>query len=158
MILFGPSGNSNSFYADGNKKSEQAFEWLAKKGLNAYEYSFGRGINIGEEKARVMRAESEKYGVKISVHAPYYINFSNQSDDMIEKSVSYVLNSAIKVRQLGGDRIVFHPASVGKMTREQAFELCKKNFDKLLTLGLAVINCNCILGEKLKRYFLKFHF
>lgn len=133
MILFGPSGNSNSFYADGNKKSEQAFEWLAKKGLNAYEYSFGRGINIGEEKARVMRAESEKYGVKISVHAPYYINFSNQSDDMIEKSVSYVLNSAVKVRQLGGDRIVFHPASVGKMTREQAFELCKKNFDKLLT-------------------------
>ena len=133
MILFGPSGNSNSFYADGNKKSEQAFEWVAKKGLNAYEYSFGRGINIGEEKARVMRAESEKYGVKISVHAPYYINFSNQSDDMIEKSVSYVLNSAVKVRQLGGDRIVFHPASVGKMTREQAFELCKKNFDKLLT-------------------------
>lgn len=133
MILFGPSGNSNSFYADGNKKSEQAFEWLAKKGLNAYEYSFGRGINIGEEKARVMRAESEKYGVKISVHAPYYINFSNQSDDMIEKSVSYVLNSAVKVRQLGGDRIVFHPASVGKMTRERAFELCKKNFDKLLT-------------------------
>ena len=48
MILFGPSGNSNSFYSDGNKKSEQAFEWLAKKGLNAYEYSFGRGINIGE--------------------------------------------------------------------------------------------------------------
>lgn len=132
MILFGPSGNSNSFYADGNKKSEQAFCWLSQKGLNAYEYSFGRGINIGEEKAKLMREESQKYGVKISVHAPYYINFSNPSDEMIKKSISYLINSAVMARQLGSDRVVFHPASVGKVTRAQAFELCKNNFYRLI--------------------------
>lgn len=133
MILFGPSGNSNSFYADGNKKSEQAFCWLSKKGLNAYEYSFGRGINIGAEKAKLMREESQKYGVKISVHAPYYINFSNPSDEMIKKSISYLINSAVMARQLGSDRVIFHPASVGNVTRAQALELCKNNFYRLIS-------------------------
>ena len=31
MIRFGPSGNSDSFYDDGNKVSEQAPAWLKQK-------------------------------------------------------------------------------------------------------------------------------
>lgn len=132
MIRFGPSGNSNSFYNDGNKRSEQAFAWLAKNGLNAYEYSFGRGINIGEEKAVLMAIESQKYDIQISVHAPYYINFANPAEEMINKSISYLINSAKKLKKLGGDRVVFHPATVGKLTRQEALCLAKKNFEKLL--------------------------
>lgn len=132
MIKFGPSGNSNSFYAEGNKHSEQAFKWLSQKGLTAYEYSFGRGINISDVKCLLMRNQSEKYGVEISVHAPYYINFSNPSEEMINKSVAYVINSAKKLQMLGGKRLVFHSATLGKMNRNEAFELCKKNFVKLL--------------------------
>lgn len=132
MIKFGPSGNSNSFYAEGNKHSEQAFEWLSTKGLTAYEYSFGRGINISDAKSLLMREQSEKYGVEISVHAPYYINFSNPSEEMIKKSIDYLINTAKKLQILGGKRVIFHPATVGKMSRDEAFLLCKKNFEKLL--------------------------
>ena len=51
MIRFGPSGNAREFYEQGKKNSEEAPEWLARRGLNAYEYSFGRGINISDKKA-----------------------------------------------------------------------------------------------------------
>ena len=133
MTRFGPSGNSNSFYAEGNKRSEQVFSWLAKKGLNAYEYSFGRGIQISDEKALIMANESLKNNVQISVHAPYYINFANPSPEMIQKSIAYLINSAKKLRLLGGNRVIFHPASVGKLNRDDAISLCHKNFDLLLS-------------------------
>ncbi len=132
MVKFGPSGNSNSFYSDGNTKSEQAFEWLSRKGLDAYEYSFGRGINISDAKAETMRDNAKANGVEISVHAPYYINFANPDEEMIQKSIGYVINSAKKARVLGANRVVFHSATVGKLDRKQAFDLCSARFDMLV--------------------------
>ena len=61
MIRFGPSGNSQSFYDDGNKTSVQAPKWLSEKGLNAYEFSFGRGYTMGLKTATDLGNEAEKY-------------------------------------------------------------------------------------------------
>ena len=52
MIKFGPSGNSESFLLEKHKGTEDAAKWCADRGLDCYEYSFGRGVNLGEEKAR----------------------------------------------------------------------------------------------------------
>ena len=49
MILFGPAGNSESFYAEGYQHTWEAAEWLKKKGLTAFEYPFGRGVTLKEE-------------------------------------------------------------------------------------------------------------
>ncbi len=51
MIRFGPAGNSDSFYAQGYKASWQAPAWLRGMGLSAYEYSFGRGVQLKEDMA-----------------------------------------------------------------------------------------------------------
>lgn len=134
MIKFGPSGNCARFYQEGYFSSVDAPKWLAEQGLTAYEYSFGRGITIGSDKAREIGENGKKYGVEISVHAPYYINFANPSDDMAAKSYSYVLRSCEKVREFGGKRVVFHPASVGKMSRAEAVALTKKRFEILASI------------------------
>ena len=50
--LFGPGGNSESFYAEGNKHTLQAPAWLKKLGLDAYEYQAGNGIDaLGTDRA-----------------------------------------------------------------------------------------------------------
>ncbi len=134
MIKFGPSGNCKRFYDEGHKSTLDAPKWCADQGLNVYEYSFGRGINIGDEKAQAIGDESKKYGVEITVHAPYYINFANPSMDMVEKSFNYVLNSAFKAKVFGGNRIVFHPASVGKMERNDAVALAAERLNMLAAL------------------------
>lgn len=139
-IKFGPSGNSESFYSEGNKNTEQVAEWLRKKGLDAFEYSFGRGTNMSDEKAISISKKMKEFDIAISGHAPYYINFANPDDEMIEKSFNYVLNTAHKVRLMGGDRIIFHPASVGKNNDRQSalnrtYENIKKLTDKIYETG-----------------------
>lgn len=131
MIRFGPSGNSTRFYDEGHSSTMDAPKWCADLGLSAYEYSFGRGINISDEKANAIGALGATFDVALSVHAPYYINFANPDDAMAEKSYAYVLRSAKKAVQFGANRVVFHPSTVGKMTREGAVALTKSRLQIL---------------------------
>ena len=131
MTLFGPAGNDIHFYEEGLKSTIDAPKWVNNLGLTAYEYSLARGIQLTDETALKLKEEFEKYNIKISVHAPYYINFANPDEEQVEKSINWVVGSAKKVKVLGGNRVVVHPASVGKMTREQAVELTKLRLVKL---------------------------
>lgn len=131
MILFGPSGNSDAFFEAGLKNSEQSAVWVKNLGLDAFEYSFGRGVLMSEEKALSIGKAFAENNVKISVHAPYYINFANPDPEMIEKSIGYVLKSAEMVRLMGGERIIIHPATQGKDARDVAFARSVDNFKKL---------------------------
>lgn len=140
MIKFGPSGNSEAFFAAGKEKSEESASWVKDMGLNAFEYSFGRGVNLSDARAIQIGKAFSDAGVEISVHAPYYINFANPEEENAEKSYGYVISSAEKVKLMGGRRIVFHPASQGKMKREAAVELTEKRLmtlrDKVYEKGL----------------------
>ena len=132
MVRFGPSGNGDLFYELGFKDSEQAPEWLHSLGLSAYEYSFTLGRFITPAKAERMRAEAEKYNIKISVHAPYYINFCNLSETSQENNAKYVLNSLRGVRAMGGDSCVVHVGSTMKKPREEAFSNLEKSLKDFL--------------------------
>ena len=131
MIKFGPSGNSESFYAEGNAHTEQAPAYVKARGLNCFEYSFGRGVRMSEDKAISIGEAFASENIEISVHAPYFINFANPDDEMAAKSYNYVLESAEKCRLMGGKRIVFHPATQGKLTRFEAVALTEKRLQTL---------------------------
>lgn len=120
MIKFGVAGNSHSFFEEGKTSTVEAAPWCAARGIDVFEYSFGRGINLSEETARAIGAEFKKYGVELSVHAPYFINFANPDPEAIRKSVGYVMTSVRKVQQFGGNRVVVHPATQGKASRYEA--------------------------------------
>ena len=152
MIKFGPSGNSIGFANAGFKTSEQSADWVKNMGLNAFEYSFGRGVNLSDEKALSIGFAFKNAGVDISVHAPYYINLANPDDEMAEKSFNYLLDSAKKVLLMGGDRVIFHPAIQGKLDRKTAVDLCQKRLniltEKIYQNGLESVNfCPETMGK-----------
>lgn len=120
MIKFGPSGNSINFTSLGYKTTLDSAKYVKGLGLDAFEYSFGRGVNMSDETAFAINKAFKENGVEISVHAPYYINFANPSEESGEKSVNYLLTSSQKCKIMGGKRVVFHPASQGKEEREVA--------------------------------------
>ena len=120
MIEFGPSGNSESFYAAGYTHTEEAAAYVKEMGLDCFEYSFGRGVRMTAEKAASIGRAFAAEQVEISVHAPYFINFANPDGEIAAKSYGYVLDSAKMTRAMGGKRIVFHPAAQGKDSREAA--------------------------------------
>ena len=131
MIQFGPSGNSESFYAQGYSHTEQSAKFVRDLGLDCFEYSFGRGVRMSEAKAISIGEAFAAQGVEISVHAPYYINFANPSEESAGKSYNYVLDSARALRLMGGKRCVFHPAAQGKMSREEAVSLTEERLKVL---------------------------
>lgn len=123
MIRFGPAGNSESFYNEGNTRTFQMPKWIKERGLDIFEYSFGRGVSIGEETARDIGNEAILNGIEISVHAPYYINFANPDTQKSQNSFMYLLQSLRALKWFSGKRCVFHSGTEGKMERAEAFAL-----------------------------------
>ena len=73
---FGPGGNGDLFYAEGGKGTVQAPAWLAKYGLDAYEFEAGNGLTAGEATLRKIGEEAKKYNISMSLHTPYFISLS----------------------------------------------------------------------------------
>ena len=130
-IKFGPSGACERFHEKGYAHTEQAAAFVKGYGLDCFEYSFGRGVRMSEDKASSIKEAFENEGIEISVHAPYFINFANPDDEMAAKSYGYVLDSARACKLMGGKRVVFHPAAQGKADRETAIELTKERLKVL---------------------------
>ncbi|MEG1547646.1 MAG: TIM barrel protein [Clostridia bacterium] len=117
-IRFGPSGNSESFYGQGNDSTLQMPMWIHGMGLDAFEYSFGRGVRLGEDKAREIALEAQKYDVQLSVHMPYFINLAVEDPEKRDKNIGYFMDSLKVACALGAKRAVFHPGSATGGERE----------------------------------------
>ena len=130
---FGPAGNSISFTEMGYKHSLQVPEYLEKMGLNAFEYQCGRGVNIGLDKAAALGEKAREKGITLSLHAPYYISMSSVEEEKRLNSINYILSSARAVNAMGGNRIVVHTGSCGKISREYALELAIDTMKKALS-------------------------
>ena len=121
--LFGPAGWGNSFYESAYKGSLDVPDYIEKMKLDAFEYQCGRGVNVGEEKARQFGAKAADKNIKNSLHAPYYISMSSVDEEKRLNSVNYILQSARAVDFMGGNRIVVHTGSCGKLERSEALNL-----------------------------------
>lgn len=129
MILFGPAGNSKSFYDAGYKHTYEAFAWIADMGLTAYEYSFGRGVRITQQTAELIGQKAKENDITLSVHAPYYINFATGEKEKAQNNLRYLSESARAAKWMGAKRVVFHPGSQMKMERDTAFAKVKEGLE-----------------------------
>ncbi|MDO5784263.1 MAG: TIM barrel protein [Eubacteriales bacterium] len=130
--LFGPAGNADSFAAAGFRATVDAPAWLAQMGLTAYEYQCGRGVRVGTETAQKIGQAARENGVTLSLHAPYFINLSTDTEEQREKNARYVLESCRAAQDMGADRIVVHTGGLGKRSRETAMENSRYNVHTLL--------------------------
>lgn len=132
MPKFGPAGTSDSFTAMGYKSSLDVPEYIVKMGLDCFEYQCGRGVNIGEDKAKSLGKLAADAGVYLSLHAPYYISMSSLEEEKRLNSVNYIIASAKAVNAMGGERIIVHTGSCGKISRADALELACDTMKKAL--------------------------
>ena len=129
-IRFGPAGSSDSFAAQGYKKTAQMPEYLEKMGLNAFEYQCGRGVRIPTPAAQELGREAEKRNIALSVHAPYFISLSSLEAEKREKSIDYILQTARAAKDMGATRIVVHSGSCAKLSRQEALVLAKETLSR----------------------------
>lgn len=129
--LFGPGGNSESFYAEGHKSTLEAPAWVRAKGLDAYEYQAGNGITASEATLAKIGEAARAEGIKMSLHTPYYISLSGVETEKRLKSLDYINKSLRAAELLGADTIVIHSGSAAKISREEAMTLARDTLERV---------------------------
>ena len=134
--IFGPGGNSQSFYDAGYKATVQAPGFVAGLGLGAYEFEAGNGLTAGLPTLTKIGEKAREHGIEMSLHTPYYISLSGVDPEKRLKSVEYIQRSLEAAEALGADTIVIHCGSASKISRAEAMSLAKDTLTKTLeTVG-----------------------
>lgn len=149
--LFGPAGQCERASLEKIRSTEKYIEWLKTNGADAFEYQCGRGVNIREEKARLIGEKARECGITLSLHAPYYISLASAEEEKRDNSIRYILESARAASWMGAERIVVHPGGIGKMSREDAYSLAestlKRAVEAVRAEGLDTIICPEVMGK-----------
>lgn len=150
--LFGPAGMCQHAKEDKIKSTDSFIKYISDKGLSAFEYQCGRGVNISDEKAALIGKTAEQYGISLSIHAPYYISLASTDPQKRDNSVTYILSSANAAKCMGAKRIVIHPGGIAKYTREVALgiacETMKKAVKAMDESGFSdIIMCPEVMGK-----------
>lgn len=129
---FGPAGNSEDFYEAGNRTVYHVPDWLKKHGLYAFEYQCGRGVKISEDSARDFGKLAAERGIRLSIHAPYYISLSSVEKEKRDRSIDYIMQTLRAADYMGADRIVVHSGSCGQITRLEALKLASDTLSRAI--------------------------
>ena len=130
--LFGPGGNSRAFYDAGLKSTVDAPGWVASVGLDAYEYEAGSGLTASAGTLLLIGQKAKDAGIRMSLHAPYFISLSGVDEVKRLGSLRYISQSLSAAKLLGAYLIVVHTGSAAKITRAEAMNLAKDTLVHLL--------------------------
>ena len=121
VVIFGPSG------LGGIKEAVSNLEKYSKLGIKACEIAFTYGVYIkNDSDIKVIKEASEKFGIKLSIHAQYWVNLNSAEKEKVEASKKRILDCLRVGERLGCYAVVVHPGYYGKMTKEESFENIKK--------------------------------
>ncbi len=130
-LLFGTAGVPST--ASGTSTIAGIRE-VARLGLDCLEVEFVKGVKMGGDTARKVRAEAEAAGVKLSVHAPYYINLNSPETGKRLASQERILHSARLARMCGAKNVVLHLGYFGKNDPEEAYAHIKKELKEVVSV------------------------
>jgi len=117
-IIFGPGGT--------NGEGINGLKEAADLGLKALEVEFTNSIYMSNESAKEFGEVAKKFGISLSIHAPYYINLCSEEKPKIHASMTRILTSCERGHYLGAKYIVFHAAYYGKRDKKEIYEEVKK--------------------------------
>jgi deoxyribonuclease-4 len=117
-LRFGPAGKPTTMKSGDYVK---AIEVVASMGLDALEYEAVRGVRISEAKARAIGEAAAKYDVKLSMHAPYFINFASPDPETVRESQERLIAAVRAASWMNAYAVVFHPGYYkGNSSQEEA--------------------------------------
>lgn len=125
-IRFGPAG------LGGMKEAIERLEMYHKLGLKACEIAFTYGVYIKDEKqAEEIGKKAKELDIKLSIHAPYWINLNSKEKKKIEDSKKRILDCCKVGSWLGAYLVVFHPGYYGGMDEKETYENIKKAISEI---------------------------
>lgn len=120
-LLFGTAGTPIS--SEGND-SISGIKRVRELGLGCMEIEFVRGVKMGKKTALRVHGVSKQLDIKLSVHAPYYINL-NAGGETLTRSRERILNSARTGYIFDAKSVVIHAGFIQGGSRMAAYEKIK---------------------------------
>ncbi len=112
----------------------QGLSRVKELGLDGMELEFVRSVFLRRESALKVKTQAEELDLKLTVHAPYYINLNTADRVKLEQSIGRIVLSAEIGYFAGAKSCCFHPAYYGKLTREATYDNVKKAFQKVINI------------------------
>ncbi|MBK6768454.1 MAG: TIM barrel protein [Ardenticatenales bacterium] len=104
-LLIGISGAPDAIQGTGSAASVRACRAL---GIDALELAWVHSVSVKPEGGAKIRAAAESMGVRLSVHAPYYINLNSPEPDKVEASIGRIVLAARGAAWVGARNVVLH--------------------------------------------------
>jgi len=114
------------------KSTLSGLERLHELGLNCMEIEFVRGVNMGQELAEQVGKLAKKLKIRLSIHAPYYINLTSTEKEKIEASKKRIIQSCERGHSMNAKIVVVHAAYYGKLTKEECYLRVKKECEDIV--------------------------
>jgi len=125
-IRFGPAGLGPV------KTAIQTLEKYSLLGLKACEIAFTYGAYIkNKEDAEKIGKKARDLGIRLSIHAHYWINLNSKEPEKIEQSKERILECLKVGTWLGAEVVVFHPGFYGKFSKEETYKNIEKQIKEL---------------------------
>ena len=128
-LLFGTGGTPHSAKAP---STISGIERIAELGLGCMEIEFVRGVRMGEGSARLVADTATREGVKLSAHAPYFINLNAHEMEKMRASQDRLLQTARIAAICGAESVVFHAAFYLGDPPGEAYNTIRKYLGEIL--------------------------
>ncbi|MFC1979635.1 TIM barrel protein [Chloroflexota bacterium] len=128
-LLFGTGGAPHS---SETQSTIDGIRRIAELGLGCMEIEFVQGVRMGEAGARLVAETAVREGVKLSAHAPYFINLNAREPEKIRASQNRILQTARIGSICGTESIVFHAAFYLGDSPEIAYNRVKQYLGEII--------------------------
>ncbi len=122
IMRFGPAGLGSI------KNAVETMKNFHDKGIRACEIAFTYGVYIKDKHKKEIeeiKEAAKNYDIKLSIHAPYWINLNSNEKEKIKNSKKRILESCKIGNKLNASPIVFHPGYYGKIEKKKTYENIK---------------------------------
>lgn len=128
-LLFGTAGVPRSTV---NASTVGGIERIAELGLDCMEIEFVQGVRMGEGTARFVAEVASRQRIKLSAHAPYFINLNSHDMEKIRASQDRIIQTARIAATCGAESIVFHAAFYLGDSAADTYAAVKKYLGEIL--------------------------
>jgi deoxyribonuclease-4 len=111
-----------------------ALDHVKKLGLDCLEVEFVKGVKMGNDTAGQIGRKADSLGIRLSVHAPYYINLNSTEAGTRLASQERLINSARLARTLGARSLVFHVGYYGPDSPEETYRNIKEALRNVVSI------------------------
>lgn len=133
-IFLGPAGLPLS---SKGVSTVEGIRRIGELGLDAMEIEFVRSIYLNEKSAEEISKVAKESNVRLSIHAPYFINLLSKNNSVIESSKQRIIRTAKIGEIVNADVIAIHVAYYSGLSMEDARNKLKgiliEIFDELKT-------------------------